>query len=91
MLEYETTYDLFASLEDSSIQVHVSYFFYSCPMLEYETTYDLFANLKVPNNPSMHWSDSPSWTLVELCTSSSRKPLSKPYNLPNSWHVLVMR
>jgi len=65
--------------------------FHGRPTLEYEMMYDLFANLKVPNNPNMHWPNVATRHLLNLCTNKSKKPLSKPYNLPNSWVAIVMR
>jgi hypothetical protein len=35
-------------------------FAHGWPMLEYESLYALFVSLGIPNNPSMHWSDTTS-------------------------------
>jgi hypothetical protein len=43
------------------------------PMLEYEAMYDLFANLKVPNNPSMHGSNSTGSTFVKFMYQQVQK------------------
>jgi hypothetical protein len=37
--------------------------------------YDLFANLKVPNNLSMHWFNSASWTFVEFMYQQVQKTI----------------
>ncbi len=71
-------------LKDGTFQVFVSHFYAWFPQLGYETIYELFVNLKVFNNLTIHWLDFASWTLLNLCTSKSIKPLSKPYNMPSS-------
>jgi len=59
-------------------------FMHGCHVLGYETIYELFVNLKVFNNLTIHWLDFAHWTLLNLYTSKSIKPLSKPYNMPSS-------
>lgn len=59
-------------------------FMHGCPMLGYETIYELFVNSKVFNNLTIQWLDFASWTLLNLCTSKSIMPLSKPYNMSSS-------
>jgi hypothetical protein len=39
---------------------------HSHPKLEYESLYELFKCLNVPNNPSMHWSDTSGWAFAKF-------------------------